>query len=57
MHLTIGHHGWFSLMPVWLLSLVGMAMMRPLDIDPLQRTRGRLRCSASWSVWLCLGFT
>lgn len=41
MHLTIGHHGWFSLMPVWLLSLVGMAMMRPLDIDPLQRTRGR----------------
>ena len=26
LHLLIGHHGWFSLMPVWLLSVLGMGV-------------------------------
>jgi hypothetical protein len=25
-HVLIGHHGWFSLTPIWLLALVGMVM-------------------------------
>lgn len=27
LHLTLGHHGWFSLTPVWLLGLAGLVML------------------------------
>jgi hypothetical protein len=39
LHLMIGHHGWFSLMPVWVLSLLGMlvALGRLSDKDRPQR--------------------
>ncbi len=26
-HLSLGHHGWFSLTPVWLLALVGLVIL------------------------------
>ena len=48
-HLMIGHHGWFSLMPVWLLSLPGMALglARLRDPDRQQARPGRWpRCCA-----------
>jgi hypothetical protein len=48
-HLLLGHHGYFSLMPVWLLSLPGMAlgMARMNASDRAARAWGR-------SAVLCL---
>ncbi|MBY0229517.1 MAG: hypothetical protein K2W96_09580 [Gemmataceae bacterium] len=39
-HLTLGHHGWFSLMPVWLLALpgIGLGLRRLNDGDRVRRT-------------------
>ncbi|MGL4551246.1 MAG: hypothetical protein ACRC33_08660 [Gemmataceae bacterium] len=55
-HLLIGHHGWFSLMPVWLLSLAGMAAMRPRDADRVRRTRGMVALLAALVSVAVIGF-
>ncbi|MGH7193799.1 MAG: hypothetical protein ACREJM_09740, partial [Candidatus Saccharimonadales bacterium] len=46
LHVLIGHHGVFSLTPVWLLSLVGVAMLCARG-DPNWRALGLLIASVS----------
>ena len=38
-HLLFGHHGWFSLTPVWLVSLLGMAGVVRLAFSDLRRLK------------------
>jgi hypothetical protein len=39
-HLTLGHHGWFSLTPVWVVALAGLVM---LGIKSAPAVQGLLR--------------
>ncbi|HEY2841543.1 MAG TPA: hypothetical protein VGJ26_20455, partial [Pirellulales bacterium] len=46
LHALVGHHGIFSLSPIWLLSIVGLAMLL-LDRDPEWRQWGLLIAAVS----------
>jgi hypothetical protein len=56
-HLLVGHHGWFSLSPVWLLSLLGFghAMIRAGSEIPLILSRKTTKAVWSYPLMLLLG--
>jgi hypothetical protein len=53
LHCLVGHHGIFSLTPVWLLSAIGVALMLRNRSEPSLRPLGALICVATL---VCLAF-
>jgi hypothetical protein len=54
-HLLLGHHGWFSLTPVWLIALAGLVMLgirSAPDLKTLRRGSG-----SPWTPALFAGMT
>jgi hypothetical protein len=58
LHLLVGHHGWFSLMPVWLLSLPGMvvALGRSRSLESERSTWAQLATAARLLSVVVIGF-
>jgi hypothetical protein len=46
-HLLVGHHGWFSLTPVWLVALGGLVVQGIRSAPAVKK----LRCSAKGTGW------
>jgi hypothetical protein len=55
-HLLVGHHGWFSLTPVWLLALAGILRSIPEGFPDLRRLSPS-SISPVWSIPLLNGLT
>lgn len=56
-HLTFGHHGWFSLTPVWLLSLGGMLLAACKVAPEVSRVFRRQPQEVTWSLPLLMTMT
>ncbi len=55
-HLSFGHHGWFSLTPVWLLSLVGLAVMGIKSAPAVRRLFGAKK-GTGWTLEMFAAMT
>src|SRR5205823_3957187 len=56
-HLLVGHHGWFSLTPVWLLGLLGMAVAAARAWPDVRRLFARPVVGPVWlhRIFLAMG--
>jgi hypothetical protein len=54
-HLLFGHHGWFSLTPVWLVAVVGLVGLGIRSASDLKRLRGAK--GSPWTPPLFAGMT
>jgi hypothetical protein len=55
-HLLVGHHGWFSLTPVWVLALVGLVVMGVKSAPAVRKLRGGSK-GTGWTLELFAAMT